>query len=87
MYKNNKIIEEQVVWLTLALKGVKLKKHEDLAFSIGEEVLVKMKQTSSEYWPIKLLEELSRELIHFKNGEREADRLAAKYGKKIRKKL
>ena len=66
---------------------MKLKKHEDLGFSIGKEVLVKMRQTSSEYWPIKLLEELSEELIHFKNGEREADRLAAKYGKKIRKKL
>lgn len=73
-------------YITLALKGIKLKKHEDLAFSIGEEVLVKMKQTPSEYWPIKLLEELSEELIHFKNGEREADHLAAKYGKQIRKK-
>ena len=74
-------------YITLALKGVKLKKHEDLAFSIGKKVLIKMNQTSSEYWPIKLLEELSEELIHFKDREGEADRLAAKYGKQIRRKL
>ncbi len=74
-------------YITLALKGIKLKKFERLAVSIGKSTLVKMDNVPSEKWPINLLLELSEVMINYKGYEDDFDYLVVKYGKKIRKKL
>lgn len=80
--------ECDIEWfVNLALQAVKLRKMEELPFSIGEEVLFKMKQVPSENWPIKLLQKLAEELINFKGREGNFDYLAVRYGKQIRRKL
>jgi len=74
-------------FIKMALRGIDKKHLDTLSWTIGESVLVKLKNDAGEDWPTEQLNELAEKLINFKDTDGLLDSYTAKFGRKLQNKL